>query len=400
MESENVKRSLTAWLPTYMQAQQFLRVMEGTSYSFYRAMRDAIDEQRGTPQSTVNWSNPDEWIQERLHDESQAIALRLWDVSERTVNPRDCRGLMSLGDTHRLVEYPDDIIVLTEKGKSFLAGDTETLAEMDNYEGMLLILSEVAEKSPGKRRDFKSRYAEFCRSLTTYAADSSISSSLISRLNNLVDRGLVDRNGRTYQITDLGLTYLQRVSGGGTGLEPTVELLVNKKNSMARKQLAEFLQSMDPYQFEHLIKRLLEEMGYSDVEVTAASNDKGVDVVAEIELGISHVREVIQVKRQKSNIGRPILDQLRGSLHYFQAVRGSIISTSGFAKNAQQSAFAPGAAPITLIDGDRLVNLLIEHNIGIRRREVRILEFDADSLRQFDSEEVPILPSSRQLESE
>ena len=39
-------------------------------------------------------------------------------------------------------------------------------------------------------------------------------------------------------------------------------------------------------------------MGYENVYVTAPSNDKGVDVVADIELGISKVREVIQVKRQ------------------------------------------------------------------------------------------------------
>lgn len=40
------------------------------------------------------------------------------------------------------------------------------------------------------------------------------------------------------------------------------------------------------YAFEHLVKRLLEEMNYDDVEVTTRSNDGGVDVVADIELGI------------------------------------------------------------------------------------------------------------------
>ena len=155
---------------------------------------------------------------------------------------------------------------------------------------------------------------------------------------------------------------------------------------MVRQELTEYLQNMNPYSFEHLIKRLLEEMGYDDVEVTAASNDKGVDVVADIELGISRVREVIQVKRQKGNIGRPILNQLRGSLPLFHAMRGSIITTGGFTKQAQDTAFVPGAAPITLIDGERLLNLLIEHNIGIRRREIRLLEFSKEHLNQFESD--------------
>ena len=144
---------------------------------------------------------------------------------------------------------------------------------------------------------------------------------------------------------------------------------------------------MDPFNLEHVIKAVLDAMGYENVTVTSPGNDKGVDVVAEIELGISRVREVIQVKRQKGNIGRPVLDQLRGSLHYYHAVRGSIVTTGGFASSAQESAFAPNVAPVTLIDGERLLDLLIEHDIGVRRREIRILEFDAESLRAFSSDE-------------
>ena len=41
---------------------------------------------------------------------------------------------------------------------------------------------------------------------------------------------------------------------------------------------------MDPFAFEHLIKRLLEELDYQNVEVTACSGDGGVDVVGDIEL--------------------------------------------------------------------------------------------------------------------
>ena len=393
------KRSITVWLPKYALAQQFLSIMNGTSHSQYLAMWKDITSQSGTKQYTVNWTDPAVWIPDRLTGDSLNLAIRLWRESGKLINPRWSYEIWRFVYSYNLALTENGCVVHSPIGKRFISGDEAIVHEIDDKEGVLFLLNEIADKGPGARRDFIDTYSRYCNLVTTWT-DSSIANSFSARLKNLADRNLIAIEGRTYQITDLGLTYLQRVSGGGTGLEPTVELLVNKKNSMARKQLAEFLQSMDPYQFEHLIKRLLEEMGYSDVEVTAASNDKGVDVVAEIELGISHVREVIQVKRQKSNIGRPILDQLRGSLHYFQAVRGSIISTSGFAKNAQKSAFAPGVAPITLIDGDRLVNLLIEHNIGIRRREVRILEFDAESLRQFDSEEEPILPSSRQLESE
>jgi HB1, ASXL, restriction endonuclease HTH domain/Restriction endonuclease len=45
---------------------------------------------------------------------------------------------------------------------------------------------------------------------------------------------------------------------------------------------------------DNLIGQLLEAMNYQNVVVTAPSNDKGVDVVADIELGITSVREVVQ----------------------------------------------------------------------------------------------------------
>ena len=125
--------------------------------------------------------------------------------------------------------------------------------------------------------------------------------------------------------------------------------------------MRELLLDMDASAFEHLVKRLLEEMDYQDVEVTSPSNDGGVDVIARIELGITSVREVVQAKRHKRTIQRKDLDALRGSLYRFNAVRGTLVATSRFSKGTEEAAFAGGAAPITLIDGDKLIDLLIEH---------------------------------------
>ena len=65
-----------------------------------------------------------------------------------------------------------------------------------------------------------------------------------------------------------------------------------------------------------------------------------------------------------------------GSLHRFQAVRGTIITTSDFAKGTREAAFEPGAAPITLINGEKLIDLLIEHRIGVHKKTVELLEID------------------------
>ena len=127
-------------------------------------------------------------------------------------------------------------------------------------------------------------------------------------------------------------------------------------------------------------------MGYDNVATTSPTNDKGIDVIGTIKLGISAVREVIQVKRHRGTIHRPVLDQLRGSLHRFNAVRGTIITTGRFSKGVEEAAFERGAAPITLIDGEKLLDLLIDNGIGVSKRPLEYLEFAPEKLARFEGE--------------
>ena len=403
------RRSLTARLPTYSAAQHFLRIVEGMSAGSLIKMRDDIFEQVGNPQEPVNWSDPRQWIPERLCGDSQSIALRLWNESDNSINPRYFAGLWSLCEKHKLLVYPFDKMTLTDAGKLFLNEDLEQLARMDDYDGILVILSEIAARGPAQRKHILAAFRHFCNTYTTWRTDGSVKSALSYRLENLLQRDLIEKSGQSYRITIFGFDYLERygaltiddkrMTSGEHDTSPvprknqvnSIFQLAAHQRVVAREQLEHYLRSMDPYQFEHLIKLLLEEMGYENVKVTGGSGDKGVDVVANIQLGISSVREVVQVKRQQGNIRRPILDQLRGALHYFNAVRGTIITIGGFSKGTTEAAFLPGAPPITLIDGERLLDLLIEKGIGVHTREIRILEFDAESLSQFDTEPEPDL---------
>ena len=125
---------------------------------------------------------------------------------------------------------------------------------------------------------------------------------------------------------------------------------------------------------------------YEQVEVTKASGDKGVDVIGQVQVGITTITEVVQVKRMQNTITRPYIDQLRGALPYHKAIRGTLITTGKFAAKCAEAALFPGAAPITLIDGDRLLELLIENNVGIRlSNAVELLDVD---LQLFDELEM------------
>ncbi len=386
-------RSLTPHLPDNTSVLHFITIMDGVSESLFHAMHAELLAQRGNPQETVDWADPDQWIPERLSGEQQALALRLWRESKRTVNPRHSRGVWTLTTRHALIASDGAVMRLTDRGRQFIANPAgQVAAEIDGLEGTLTVLRLVAEKGPGWRGEFLPGFTEFCYTFATLRSDNAIKHYLYTRLNSLVERGYVNRRGLTYEITDQGLGYLDangtRMPGPPVvaGRRSDIHKLAKELRQEAREQLADYLAHMDPFKFEGLIKVLLEEMGYQDVVTTAPTNDKGVDVVAHIELGISSVREVIQVKRHKGSLNRTVLDQLRGSLHRFSAVRGTVISTGKFSKGAQEAAFERGAAPITLIDGDKLLDLLTERQIGVTRKSVEYFEFDPAKLVQFEQE--------------
>ena len=57
---------------------------------------------------------------------------------------------------------------------------------------------------------------------------------------------------------------------------------------------------------------------------------------------------------------------------------------STFTKEAKAEAGATDRSPISLVDGERLIDLLIENEIGVTRKTVTILELDEASLSPLD----------------
>jgi restriction system protein len=341
----------------------------------------------------VDCTKPDIWIPERLKWDDQELAAAIWQKTEGQVNPRHIYGHWLLACAYELlVDDGSGQMLLTDAGQDFIdypVGDTVTF--IDEREGSLKILTIAAEKGTGRRGDFVPEWADYLKRYSRFGTDSTIKDTLTRRLQNILDRGLLDKAGTTYSITDEGLAYLGHTGGaeetGTIGEVQEILELVKRQKATVRASMQELLETMDPIAFEHLIKQLLEAMNYQNVVVTSPANDKGVDVVADIELGITSVREVVQAKRQKTNIQRPVLDALRGSLYRFQAVRGTIITTGNFSKGTVQVAFEAGAPPITLINGEKLIDLLIEYGLGVRNRTIELLELDSDAFVQVSEDE-------------
>lgn len=390
-EVDGQQRVRVPLFPTYSELRRVLRTWAGKPRASVTHLQATIGKLRGTPQNTVDWTDPDAWIPERLSGEDRDLASAIWTESGKAVNPRHTYGHWLLSQKYVLVvDDSEGILRLTKSGQDFIdheGGEAEVF--LDEQEGLAKLLALVADNGPTRAGGLLEEWSEYLNRHSSFGSPSTLSDTLRRRLNNLLDRGLVSRKGTMYSVTDAGLAYLQRVgTDDSLGGDEQQELwvLAKKLDASVRESLRQLLLAMDSFAFEHLVKRLLEEMDYQNVEVTTRSNDGGVDVVADIELGISSVREVVQAKRHRRTIQRKDLDALRGSLYRFNAVRGTIIATSRFSKGTEEAAFANGAAPITLIDGDKLIELLIEHSIGVRKRTLEVLAVDPDAFAEFEQD--------------
>ncbi len=375
------------FFPTYRQVRKLMSAVNGESYETLTSMRQTILSLTGTPQDPVDWTEPDKWIPQRLSGEEQRLAMKIWSESYGVVNPRHIRGIHFLNNSYGLFTADGaGNIQFTPRGEDFLADrHGKAVAEIDREEGLLQILRLIKRKKKGKRSDFIEAWGKYLLENSNYRKPSVTRASLLTRINNLIQREYVGREGNAYSIIPAGLKWLDETATTDEEAGDKLTLLQELADDYieeSKQALLEQLYGIDPFQLEHLVGRLLDAMGYESVEVTKRSGDKGIDVVGDITVGVSSVKEVIQVKNSRSNVGRVELDKLRGSLHRYQAQRGSIITTGGFAKGAEDAAFELGAAPITLINGDTLVDLLIKHGIGVEPVRFDLFRLNLDDLEK------------------
>jgi restriction system protein len=374
--------------PLQSEIRGFMTGLEGTPKADYLAMMNTIWELTGTPQQPVEWLDPDQWIEARLTGLDRTTAKRLWEGSDKIVNPRHSRGAYWVLTNYGLVDE-GPIYRANEEGRAFLAQeDSEPARRIDHEEGLAFLLHLTKRMGPTPLADMLEEWAIYCQGRSNIAKDSVLKDYLRRRMNNLEGRGLLERAGLKRSITSKGESYLSAMQhSAALPQESVADVLIHSVrdfNEKVKKDLRARLSEMDPHAFEKLVRDLMEAMGYEDVAVTSATNDKGVDVIGTVQFGITTVVEVIQVKRQKNNVIRPVLDALRGSLHRWKALRGTIITLSDFAKGCRETALDIGAAPITLINGDKLIDLLIEHQIAVKKRPLHYLSVDETAFEKID----------------
>jgi len=161
-----------------------------------------------------------------------------------------------------------------------------------------------------------------------------------------------------------------------------IEEAFSQLNNALASELQDQMAKMDPFRFEQLVVDLLFAMGYGGsreeaAEITKKSNDEGIDgVINEDRLGLDVI--YVQAKRWQNTVGRREIQSFVGALASQQANKGVFISTSDFAQTALDYAKSV-QQKVILIDGPRLAELMIEHNIGVTTtRTISLKRIDSD----------------------
>ena len=195
------------FFPVYSELRHLLRVWPGCPRKQVTGLQSAINELRGTPQKTANWTDPATWIPERLKGGDRELAQAIWDRSKGAVNPRHMYGHWLLALRYDLLRADNDgVLQLTKTGRDFLeqpGGEGETA--VDEAEGLVKLLSIVADNGPARARELVEEWGDYLSRRSSFGTESTIKDTMRRRLRNLLERDLVERKGNLHSATPGGL---------------------------------------------------------------------------------------------------------------------------------------------------------------------------------------------------
>lgn len=153
---------------------------------------------------------------------------------------------------------------------------------------------------------------------------------------------------------------------------PEAGVALEEAEEMAWREVEEYLLELDPYDFQNLVKALLQGMGYHVAWIAPPGPDGGTDLIAYSDpLGTRGPRVRVQVKRRREKV---TVEGLRA----FMAVLGHediglLVSAGGFTKDAEQEARSQPARRITLLDLEKLFDLWVQYYRDVPEEGRRIL---------------------------
>lgn len=163
------------------------------------------------------------------------------------------------------------------------------------------------------------------------------------------------------------------------------ESLVDKghpeEESSHKAELLDVLKSLSPDGFERLCQRLLRASGFTRVVVKGRSGDGGIDGEGILEINpLISLKVIFQAKRYKDAVSPSLIRDFRGAMQG-RAEKGIFITTGRFTQEAKNEAIREGAPPIELVDGDKLVQLFEQKQLGLKPKT--IYEIDHSFFQEY-----------------
>lgn len=221
---------------------------------------------------------------------------------------------------------------------------------------------------------------------------------------------VVDPKRGFVQITEIGLNFLKRNTSKSISKKDLIQFenfndFLNKKKIKAEKislktedlspqelieagysdlhenlkiELLGRLKESGPYYFEKIILILFQKMGYGDFQETKKSGDGGIDgVINQDALGIERI--YTQAKRYTtSNVGERDIRNFIGAMSG-DVSKGIFVTTSDFDPAAYDKVRDARNHKIILINGEKLVELMIKYNLGVQVENTYLVkEIDED----------------------
>ena len=132
-----------------------------------------------------------------------------------------------------------------------------------------------------------------------------------------------------------------------------------------QQEVLSVLQDLPANGFERFCQRVLRESGFQEVTVTGHSGDGGIDGIGILQVNaLVSFKVLFQCKRYRGSVAPSQVRDFQGAM-MGRADKGIIITTGTFSSQAKREAVRDGAPAVELVDGEKLVEMLEQLELGL-----------------------------------
>lgn len=163
-------------------------------------------------------------------------------------------------------------------------------------------------------------------------------------------------------------------------------------------ELLDRLYDIDAEEFEQFSKIFVETIERPDhIELTPFGGDGGIDVRGNVGTELYNPRFGVQTKQFRNNVGQPAVRNFVGALRQHHYQWGVFITTADYSNGAVELAEDQQDQPITLVNRDRLLDLMLATELGAVEIGEDTYEVDEDFWEIFERTESDAPVSSEEV---